>query len=504
MGVDLPGFKGLSWNSQYWGDGFTRRKLRAVWITVVVLSVGALLPFAIYCFFQDHTSARNVVLVLGSIFTFLAVPTTLYGIWQHVSNYTQPLIQRYIIRILWMVPIYALDSWIVLILTKFCLAKYAYIPDTFREFYEAYTLYNFFSYLTKYLEISSGTEVGQLLENKHPPGHVVKHLPPVRFRYRQDSFSLLSPWENGEGFVTKCKWGVMAYVLYSPAYMIVTICYQSTSPDQITNMMFNFRDLYFYFTIGNAIISVWAVYCLVIFFHETRQELRPIKPLGKFLSIKGIVFLTFWQNLMLQLLAHFWNIEGDSKGSIYDKKHGLWNCPYSKYEVTDALNDFFLCIEMFVLSISFAFSFPSSEFKVPMDVSGLGPEGGRGGAGRLGQGGGGDVTVLPRSSVHPKLRALFDVDDVKHDIYTHTSQLIQGSSENVAHSLKSLMRSSLIFIYRIFGYDSYQVHYSLLLDGSESKGYQSTAYTAPEVPAHEYDSIEPWLTPSTKKNAQKG
>ena len=47
----------------------------------------------------------------------------MYGIWQHVSNYTQPLLQRYIIRILWMVPIYALDSWVVLILTKACLAK---------------------------------------------------------------------------------------------------------------------------------------------------------------------------------------------------------------------------------------------------------------------------------------------------------------------------------------------------------------------------------------------
>lgn len=121
--VDLPGFKGMSFSSEYWGTGFTRRKLRAIWITVVVLSVGALLPLAIYLFYQDHTSAREVILVLGSIFTFLAVPTTMYGIWQHVSNYTQPLLQRYIIRILWMVPIYALDSWVVLILTKACLAK---------------------------------------------------------------------------------------------------------------------------------------------------------------------------------------------------------------------------------------------------------------------------------------------------------------------------------------------------------------------------------------------
>ena len=50
--VDLPGFKGMSFSSEYWGSGFTRRKLRAIWITVVVLAVLGLLPTAIYLFYQ--------------------------------------------------------------------------------------------------------------------------------------------------------------------------------------------------------------------------------------------------------------------------------------------------------------------------------------------------------------------------------------------------------------------------------------------------------------------
>ena len=511
--VDLPGFKGMSFSSEYWGTGFTRRKLRAIWITVVVLSVGALLPLAIYLFYQDHTSAREVILVLGSIFTFLAVPTTMYGIWQHVSNYTQPLLQRYIIRILWMVPIYALDSWVVLILTKACLAKvsrespaaglqiqslltlslslkYSYVPDMITLSYEAYTVYNFFEYLIKYLEISSGQTAGELLQSKHfqsPSGAgevktVVEHLPPFRLKWGDRiDFKVLDPWPVGEVFVSRCKWGVMSYILFSPLYLIVSISYESVHQDVAEKRMFQFSSVLFYFTLAQSAISVWAVYCLVLFYHEARNELRPIKPLAKFLSIKGIVFVTFWQSIMLQFLGNLWINE---KGDIYDKKHGLWDCPYSKFHVTQALNCFLLTIEMFILSFAFAFSFPSSEFKIPIDATGF----------MLDDEDGGDVTVLPRNSLRPKLRALFDIGDVQDDVMRHTAAIGTEIGHEVSFGFKQIWRRTLMFTRRLFGYDSY--HYGYLLQNNQSgKSYQSTAYTAPEVPAGKYDNLDDVLTP---------
>lgn len=38
----------------------------------------------------------------------------------------------------------------------------------------------------------------------------------------------------------------------------------------------------------------WAMYCLVLFYKVTREELAPVSPVGKFMCVKAIVFLTFW------------------------------------------------------------------------------------------------------------------------------------------------------------------------------------------------------------------
>lgn len=50
--------------------------------------------------------------------------------------------------------------------------------------------------------------------------------------------------------------------------------------------------------------QMWALYCLVQFYKVTHEKLRAIKPLGKFISFKAIVFATWWQGLGIAFLCY--------------------------------------------------------------------------------------------------------------------------------------------------------------------------------------------------------
>ena len=94
-------------------------------------------------------------------FVLLGFPISLYGIVMHLANYNQPETQSYIVRILWMVPIYSIESWL-------CLRykDYAIYIETLRDCYESYVLYSFLQFL---IQVLGGEEALILmLKDKSP------------------------------------------------------------------------------------------------------------------------------------------------------------------------------------------------------------------------------------------------------------------------------------------------------------------------------------------------
>jgi len=51
------------------------------------------------------------------------------------------------------------------------------------------------------------------------------------------------------------------------------------------------------------------LYCLVMFYHELIVPLADIKPFVKFVAIKCIIFLSFWQSVLISVLSELGAIE---------------------------------------------------------------------------------------------------------------------------------------------------------------------------------------------------
>ncbi|KAL6089869.1 hypothetical protein STEG23_031958, partial [Scotinomys teguina] len=125
-----------------------RRWIRPLITLTYVVGILILVPLCIWERHKLKVGIHTKAWFIAGIFLLLTVPVSLWGILQHLVHYTQPELQKPIIRILWMVPIYSLDSWLAL---KF--PKIAIYVDTWRECYEAYVIYNFMIFLNNYLTI---------------------------------------------------------------------------------------------------------------------------------------------------------------------------------------------------------------------------------------------------------------------------------------------------------------------------------------------------------------
>ena len=111
-----------------------------------------------------------------------------------------------------------------------------------------------------------------------------------------------------------------------------------------------------------------ALYSLVMFYHGAVKLLQPLKPLQKFLSIKLIIFFTFWQKLVLVGLKHY---EMLPVGNLYQDQYmnsshvtegngtlfSEWNDDISSEEkfndlASAGIQNLLICIEMFVAAFA--------------------------------------------------------------------------------------------------------------------------------------------------------
>uniref|UniRef100_A0A4W4E2M9 Transmembrane protein 184C n=1 Tax=Electrophorus electricus TaxID=8005 RepID=A0A4W4E2M9_ELEEL len=232
--------------------GSWRRWIRPLVVVLYVMLLAVALPLCVWELQKAEVGTHTKAWFIAGVFVFMTIPVSLWGILQHLVHYTQPELQKPIIRILWMVPIYSLDSWIAL--------KYPSIAiyvDTCRECYEAYVIYNFLMFLLNFLE-TQYPSLPLILEVQEQRSL----LPP---------FCCCPPWPMGE----KCSQVCQLCGIYDEGN-------------------FSFRNAWTYLVIVNNASQLFAMYCLLLFYRTLKEELSPLKPVGKFFCVKMVVFASFW------------------------------------------------------------------------------------------------------------------------------------------------------------------------------------------------------------------
>jgi hypothetical protein len=226
-----------------------------------------------------------------------------------------------------MSPVYALDSWLSLMFKEI-----SFYFDILRDCYEAYVLYTFFNLLVNFLGGEDALEgfLDKKLAQRHP-------FP----------CCCLPTFQPGLSFVRLCKFGCWQFAVLKPLLTVIALILELTHNYDEGSFVVN-RG-YLWVTIFYNISITVAMYMLILFYNAMAEELRPFNPLGKFFCIKAVIFFSFWQGVLLAILKYFEVI----------KEVGDW----SAENIAAGLQDFIICIEMFLIAVAHTYVFPYQPFQ---------------------------------------------------------------------------------------------------------------------------------------------
>jgi len=264
--------------------------------------------------------AHHVGWIVSGFFTIVAIVTSFWLINKHTQWYTNKREQRYIIRILLMVPIYACVS----------LASYIFWNNStplllIRDCYESTVLTSFFYLLLVYLSPDpheqkeifrkyglSKEHNRELRKKGEKPKKWVFPLSPVKWMP-----------QDGLYFLQLMKWGVLQYCVIRPLTTVIAVildyaglyCEDSWSPGWG----------HIYITVVVSLSVTVAMYCLIQLYVPVSTLLQSRKPMLKLFAVKAVVFLTFWQATFLSFLTLF--------GLVKDVRHEaiwFWHLTYHR------------------------------------------------------------------------------------------------------------------------------------------------------------------------------
>jgi uncharacterized membrane protein YgcG len=276
---------------------------------------------------------REVFLPVAGVMAAAACVVSFSLIARHQQYMSNISVQSKTVGIIWMIPIYSIDSYLSL-----WMPSIAIYVNMLRDCYEAYVLYLFLSLMLSYLgcEDESGEyELACYLE-KQPPAQA-----PCPFNY-------LCPGDlpRGRAFLRYCKFGTLQYCVVRPLTTLLAILLGLAGLYDDNSYAWDSVHLYLLLAINVSVGYAFVV--LASFYYATKKRLKPYAPVGKFLSLKFVIFFAFWQSVGIGLLVHVGWVTGVGR--------------YDAHTVSVSMQDFLICLEMLLASVAFTYTFPYRPF----------------------------------------------------------------------------------------------------------------------------------------------
>lgn len=300
---------------------------------------------------QDQFSMENSFMVyqLAGTFTLLACLITMWHMTAHLRKFKEPYVQRKILAILWMSPIYGITSWLSLVYPM--LEGYLAVV---KDFYEAYVIYQFLSFLIAVLGRGDRSAVVNLLA-----GHADHLEPPFRLFSKCFPRHYESNHEMAEEVLLQCQAFAMQFVFCRPLTTIGIFVCNKVEFFGRGESSTDYRSPQFWFLMIQNVSVFVAFSGLLKFYHAVQDDLAWCRPFPKFLCIKGIVFMTFWQGLAIAILAKTTGQDAapgvaQASDGDDDEDPDIW---------AKQAQNFLICLEMLGFSIAHFYCFPTEEWE---------------------------------------------------------------------------------------------------------------------------------------------
>eukprot|EP00929_Paragymnodinium_shiwhaense_P056868 TRINITY_DN28470_c0_g1_i1.p1 TRINITY_DN28470_c0_g1~~TRINITY_DN28470_c0_g1_i1.p1 ORF type:complete len:537 (+),score=96.92 TRINITY_DN28470_c0_g1_i1:125-1735(+) len=214
--------------------------------------------------------------VVISWFCFFVVSfSTTLNAYRHLLSYSRPDLQPHVLRIIVVGPIYALSGALCLSSAGAC-----FFVRTVRDIWEAVVIYSFLTLIVEYM---GGEHL--CLHSISQREEAVPHMFPLNFCF---------PPIPTSSMIRIPKIGALQFVIAKPIVAVVSIIAYMADVYETPYYQWS---LFFVYNVSYS-IALYALYLIYGSTHD-HQALNGKRPLLKFLSVKMIIFLTYFQAYLL-------------------------------------------------------------------------------------------------------------------------------------------------------------------------------------------------------------